>query len=243
MTSWRLFTLFILVFMGSSAWPATWEKTPQASNQSADDKPFAVHPQESTAPSEALTHSAITHQSVLTQQALPPSVPKGTQLQLYIPFEGSHLVKDLSIKKQVRGLCVGSVVDERKGVWRCLSGGNVYDPCFKGPKNGYGIFACTKAPWDKNVVLLTATDYPKNSNKNTNLKKMTPWAIELANHHQCILLTGARGLLNDLRMSYRCHEDSYVLGDLDKTKPFWQANFRSMKNDKILRVKVETAWY
>ncbi|MHA7841318.1 MAG: hypothetical protein ACX932_05580 [Gammaproteobacteria bacterium] len=232
---WRLFTSLYLVFISSMAWPALANTKSQISPSSTSNKPYSLQPQETT--------NAIVSPTVNRSKAVTQDTPSSTQIQLYVPFEGQQLVKALSIKKQVRGLCVGSLVNEHKGAWRCLSAGNVYDPCFKRPNSGYGVFACAQTPWDNQIILLTATDYPNNNNKNTNLAKADPWAIELANHHQCILLTGATGLLHGLRMNYRCNDDSYVLGPLDKTKDLWQAKFHHMKTNKVTPVNVQTAWY
>lgn len=199
---------------------------------------FAISTTSNTASASTMqANSTSTHSTV---ESPSPTRFTETQLELYVPYEGSELVKSLTIQQRLKGTCTTSLIDKRKGAWRCMAGGNVYDPCFMSPKAG--IFACTQTPWNKSITLVTAQDYPKTSFKTFSLATTEPWGLELVDH-RCILITESNGLLHGLPMKYKCGHDNYILGEIDKTYKIWQVKLSNLNNPKIKRLQVITAWY
>ena len=178
--------------------------------------------------------------------AAAPQSTGATQITLYVPFNTGGLSVGLAVTQRANGSCfAGSAASSgRSDAWRCSAGNAILDPCYQGVQQGKTLLACPDTPWSANVTLLTLTkELPlKEANKDA-IAKSLPWALELANGMRCELLTGATWGVAGMRANYGCGDNSYVIGDPDRSQPLWRVFFQGMRSFGVTQVGVRVAWY
>jgi hypothetical protein len=89
--------------------------------------------------------------------------PVATQTILFEPFAGasSEPRQDLKVSKRIAGSCMGpSDLTTRSDAFRCISGNDIYDPCFHDPLGGATFLLCVQDPWSLQAIKLTPDHMP-----------------------------------------------------------------------------------
>lgn len=101
------------------------------------------------------------------------------------------------------GTCFGtSIAVPVSGVFRCLSGNSILDPCFApvhepSPAEVY----CFADPWSQGQIITLTKPLPDYA---PDLTEGNPWAVQLSNGARCVAVTGAVPSLGDVDLSYAC---------------------------------------
>ncbi|HEY3736305.1 MAG TPA: hypothetical protein VGL26_02585 [Jatrophihabitans sp.] len=124
------------------------------------------------------------------------------QQKLFAPYdENGHLVGQAS--KTATGSCFSSSITiPIAGVFRCLAGNTIYDPCFAPAVDTNPLtVACFDDPWTPGTLMTLTTPLPT---ENLILKNGDPWALELPDATHCVVLTGTLPELDDNVLDYHC---------------------------------------
>jgi hypothetical protein len=68
-----------------------------------------------------------------------------------------------------------------------------------------------------------------------------PWALELTNGERCVFIQGTGGLVDGMRLNYKCGT-GWVVGELDQGKEVWRANYYRERILEISQVDVRRIW-
>jgi hypothetical protein len=103
-----------------------------------------------------------------------------------------------------------------------------------------------ESPFSNNVVLLTL-DEPLMRDKTSPADAIQepwnlPWALELANGEQCVLLSDIDLVLAGLSVYYGCSQGGTVLGDLNRGGNVWTVSYAAPDAIGSSLVDVVTAW-
>src|SRR5438045_3515319 len=79
-----------------------------------------------------------------------------TKVVVYSPFTiNGTLAKGVKVIRTVSGSCwEGSIVSERSDAWRCMSGNEIFDPCYSGNTKWV---ACLRSALGDRVVRFVLT--------------------------------------------------------------------------------------
>jgi len=143
------------------------------------------------------------------------------------------------------GTIAGSVADSgRPDAWRCMSGNQIYDPCFAGFLAAKAVVACLSSPTAAVAVVLTPTGgVPLQEANKRDLLTSPPWSLDLVNGAHCALLTGATAALAGMRVNYGCTNRGSVIGEVDRSQPRWRVFYQAPNATTASLVDVATAWY
>lgn len=169
-----------------------------------------------------------------------------TNIQTFHPFGAQGVNPSLKVANQVSGYCWSpSVANGRQNTWRCMAGNAVLDPCFSDNAAQEKRLVCVKSPTDTSVTLLQLTKpLPKAKDRNFNIKKTMPWAIELTDGNFCTYMTGGTTVVMNKRMNYGCNNGGYLFGDIARKGHVWQTYFSQQgTKDDMKLVPIKTAWY
>ena len=147
----------------------------------------------------------------------------------------------------------GSISTQRPDAWRCITA----DPCFAPTLFSATEVACSTAPWDNQVVILTlsrplpgpeqCSATPTNCPRQLDLDS-PPWALELANGARCRAFTGTISTAAGLSLIYGCEGGGFVgvasrSEPFDKTLPLWRAFYLPENGTVIEQVDVLVVWH
>ena len=178
--------LGVLVACGSPASTATspgpTSAAPASATGSGGARPAAVDPTQVTAPGARPAKAPTVHQ--------------------FTPFDedGRPLVHARAAGK---GSCFAtSIAVPVSGVFRCLIGNSILDPCFAPARESApATVACFADPWSTGQLITLTRALPT---YDPVLTEGNPWAIVLGNGRRCISVTGAVPALGDVDLPYRC---------------------------------------
>jgi hypothetical protein len=150
--------------------------------------------------------SPVTSQHSSPQAVVPimldPDKAKPAVQKQFAPFnENGHLTVHAS--NGGAGSCFAtSIAVPVSGVFRCLSGNTILDPCFAPVhESSPATVTCFADPWSDGLTIHLSGSLP---NYEPVLTDGNPWAIELTNGVRCISVTGAVPSLGDVDLTYRC---------------------------------------
>ena len=190
--------------------------------------------------------------AVIAQDAASDEAVERTNVRLLLPFGPDGLNGDLAEVAAVNGNCaIDSLhVPARGEAWECIGDDDtVYDPCFENPygaADAPGVLACVESPFSTDVVML-ALDEPLVRDKESPADAIhdpwnLPWALELANGEQCVLLSDIELVLAGLSVYYNCSQGGSVLGDLNRGGDVWTVSYAAPDAIGSSLVDVVTAW-
>jgi hypothetical protein len=128
--------------------------------------------------------------------------PVHTAQQLFAPFDASGAPRVAAVADGAAHCFATSIAVPLAGVYRCLSGNELLDPCFApaGAAQPAAV-ACFTDPWTpgRRMALQGAlpTFVPLQSAGN-------PWALELVNGARCVFRTGTVPQLDGVDLLYGC---------------------------------------
>jgi hypothetical protein len=201
--------------------------------------------------------------AVVAQDATPAAesatsvtTPARTDARIFLPFTADGLNSALTVASQETGVCAaGSLATaSRDDAWECTSTADrIYDPCFENPfatDAQQAQLACIASPFDGEVVLLTL-DEPLQRQKaspvlapgEANLGAWElPWALELANGEQCLVLPDVELVLAGESVYYDCAGGGSILGDLNRGRPLWTVSYWANGAVGTTLTDVAVAW-
>jgi hypothetical protein len=171
------------------------------------------------------------------------SAPTATEIRLFAPLGPQGLNSGLKASQTVSGSCSGGSNKDhgRSDAWRCFGGSTIYDPCFNDPTSG--SLACADAPWSASIVLLRLSEQlPTQFGNNDATGTALPWALELANGQQCVMIGGATATIAGMRINYGCPGGS-VVGEPDRSATLWKVFFQAGTVSQLSQVAVSVGWY
>jgi hypothetical protein len=149
-----------------------------------------------------------------------------------------------------------SIAVSRSGVWRCMAGNEIYDPCFSGAGlTDAVICGANPAQGSAGFILKLTKPLPKSSLQT--LTHLRPWLVKLADKTTCEIQTGTIALVAGLEVPYGCSDSQkcsdkgcpHMTGLTDKFKrgQVWMADkvtFKSSDNglQLISRTPVTAIW-
>ncbi len=99
-----------------------------------------------------------------------------------------------------------SITVPLSGVYRCLSGNTIVDPCFAPAHEASpATVVCFADPWSAGTILTLTRALPAYA---PDLTEGNPWAVELSTGARCIAVTGTVAALGDVDLSYSCDDGS-----------------------------------
>ena len=124
------------------------------------------------------------------------------------------------------------------GVYRCLAGNTLLDPCFApAHESTPATVACFLSPWSDAQVITLAGGLPA---FHPVLMTGNPWAIELQNGVHCVVVTGAVPSYNDVDLIYHCDGANMAGVDTDGSGNI-TAHYGPV-DGPLIDVGVVTAW-
>jgi hypothetical protein len=151
----------------------------------------------------------------------------------------------IHVTKTVRGFCwEGSLAADRDDAWRCLSGNDLFDPCFSSGK-AKGIVLCVPAPWTRSGVKIKLTrPLPKPYAGKPSTKGL-PWGIKTTSGLRCVVATGATAAIGHVRANYYCLTgEDWLWGSPSRKSEPWTIYIAPLNARKLsARVKVAIAWF
>jgi hypothetical protein len=137
--------------------------------------------------------------------ALTGTSSEGTQVITFVP--------PLPGDSPIEGRCFApSLAVSRPGVFRCMTGNQIRDPCFQAPGARLVCVADPLKPQDAITIQVGVAS----------LQEITPfpaqptphvWAILTTDVVLCSFLQGATGAVNGQRLNYGCADKSSLIGD------------------------------
>jgi hypothetical protein len=170
-----------------------------------------------------------------------------THAQIYTPFTASGKPA-FRVADTVSGYCLGgSVGVEHAGAWHCLSGGQVFDPCF-GSQKAKGIVLCvTQGPWDRPIVKMKLTQpLPLQSgHRGRATLSGLPWAILTTSGWKCVIARSETNQVDGQRQNYLCTgTDKWLWGAPQRSHEPWRIwaapdTATTLKD----RARIKAAWF
>ena len=119
------------------------------------------------------------------------------------------------------GCFAPSIAVTRPGVFRCLTGNQIHDPCFQAPASRVVCVADPTKPGGAVTVnagdsLQQVTPFPAQATSHV-------WAMETSDGVVCTFFQGATGAVNGERLNYGCADKSSIIGD-PRQGPAWTAS-------------------
>jgi hypothetical protein len=199
--------------------------------------------------------AVIAQDSTPQAQTAAPAAPARTNARIFLPYTANGLNDTLTVAGNETGVCGFSSIAtaSRDDAWECTTTSNrIYDPCFENPfapADQPGELACITSPFDKNVVVL-ALDEPLARQKDAPAVAPgevnfgaweLPWALELANGDQCLLLSDVDVVMAGESVYYECGGGS-ILGDLNRGQPLWTVSYLADGDVGTTLTDVAVAW-
>jgi hypothetical protein len=154
----------------------------------------------------------------------------------------------LKVTSHRRGSCYsGSLADQHKDAWRCISGNYLYDPCFSSAKHRK-VVLCPDVPRIKTAVEIRLTrKLPEKMANSGHIYLGAPWLMQLVNGLKCEIGTGANSIVDGLVSYYYCgkRHGHYVAlwGKLHRKVQPWTVRIGTGTKPSRQYTKVAIAWY
>lgn len=140
-------------------------------------------------------------------QPQPQPAVAGTRHRTFAPYDASGELTARMSGTRVTGTCwTTSIAVPVVGVYRCLAGNEILDPCFApAVDTAPPTLACFSDPWSPGTLLRLTGRLPAD---HPALTDGHPWALRLANDARCVTVTGTVPTLHGLALQYLCGADA-----------------------------------
>ena len=169
-----------------------------------------------------------------------------TERLVYTPFaaDGSLRADLTTVNRDGRCFTTSSQIP-REGVYRCITGHLLRDPCYLDPSvdpnGGSPVVICPAAPWRTGVVRIVL-DGPLPPDEPLGFGPR-PWALELAGGARCLFGTGASNVVGGYRLNYACSQHRFLFGSPRTSSPTWRIReSRSTDGRRMQLVAIRRAW-
>lgn len=125
-----------------------------------------------------------------------------TRQRQFAPYDSTGALTVHSTDAGTGHCFATSIAVPLAGVYRCLAGNTLLDPCFAPAKETHpDTVACFLSPWSDARVITVSGALPA---FHPVLMTGNPWGIELENGVKCVAVTGAVPSYNDVDLVYQC---------------------------------------
>jgi hypothetical protein len=172
----------------------------------------------------------------------PASAAAPTQRATYTPFAaGGALRAGLHAVDRAGECFTTSSLIGRRGVYRCITGNILRDPCYLDPAAADPTVICVADPWRRTVVRIALRD-PLPADEPIGAAGR-PWALELASGARCVFVTGASQLAGGYRLNYVCDRDRFLFGLPRTSAATWRIRQSASAAGRRMRlVAIARAW-
>lgn len=167
-----------------------------------------------------------------------------TRLEQWVAFRAGQIAGGVHVLVDARGACIsGSLTDPRVDAWRCVSTGEVWDPCFSG---GRPFVLCPYGTPDSRDALRLALAKPlprDHANPPAVPTSGAPWVIETGGRY-CYRVTGRAMVLRERRLSYECAGAAALAGVPDRAQPVWTISLLpTASSPRYTAAAITSAWW
>jgi hypothetical protein len=181
------------------------------------------------------------------------AVPRTTIRAGVTPFTADgHLRSALRVTREAPGSCGPGSDSLPNNVYRCFSGHNVLDPCWRDWRASVPAVVCLEEPWARTVVRLRLTAPPEPSSGHSDLGA-EPWGITLRSGARCLAFQGAHDTLTGKEgapwIDYYCGKTLALVRGINRSRATWTIRAARVTHrlshpyTLIGRVAIQTAWY
>jgi Protein kinase domain len=188
-----------------------------------------------TTPTTTSTTSTSTSSSTSSTVAAQP-----TATQIYSPANASG---GLAVSaRSAGGSCFGSSnVTTRTDAYRCMSGNDIYDPCFF--VNQTQVLCPNGGPWTNRGLLLNVGTLPSTPATQDQGTKGQPWAIQLGSGTNCLAISGATNLIAGQRLGYECSGGVGLYGNVQRSGSAWMIFVGTPHSATLSLRPIAVAWF
>ena len=168
-----------------------------------------------------------------------------TEQSVYTPFAiDGALRAGLKVLSKEGECFTTSLVISRPGVFRCITGNLLRDPCFRDPTvdedEYFPVVLCASGPWRRTLIRIPLSEeLPEDAAA----RHGQPWALELSDGSRCLFLTGATTVVRGYRLNYSCSRTRFLFGSPRRTDPTWRIRLSSTpEGDRMRLVRIRRAW-
>jgi hypothetical protein len=152
----------------------------------------------------------------------PASAPaSATRAQVFRAFTpAGHPMLTVTVRR--RGSCFsGSIATPRRDAWRCMSGNEIFDPCFSSSA-AHGVVVCPALNLTTGAQLRLTKPLPRRyANHRRPSLRLEPWELELTHGRRCRIITGATTVVGGKRLNYGCTGGISLWGLPSRRTPHW----------------------
>jgi serine/threonine protein kinase len=192
-----------------------------------------------TTPTTPTTTSSTTSSTPSSTTSSTPTA-QSTAKQIYSPANASG---GLAVSaRSENGSCFGSSnVTGRSDAYRCMSGNQIYDPCFL--VNQTHVLCPNRGPWTNRGLLLSVGTLPSTPGGQQQGTGGQPWAIQLAGGTNCQSISGATNLIAGQRLGYQCSGGVGLYGNVQRSGPAWMIFVGTPHSATLGLRPIAVAWF
>jgi eukaryotic-like serine/threonine-protein kinase len=165
--------------------------------------------------------------------------PPATKVLTFQPWSDTTLSADETVLSTVNGSCwTSSGAASRSDAYRCMTGNNIYDPCFTGPAQNTEVACPVSDP--KKVIVIKLTQALPYNGISTTPPPLTPWLVVLSDGQNCVFETGMGVGAADSRQNFLCpHGAIYGMPTSGVT---WTASYQQTGTSALSTVPIATVY-
>jgi hypothetical protein len=148
----------------------------------------------------------------------------------------------VAVQHRPSGACfTGSENAQRSDAWRCTVDNVILDPCFATDQSH--VLCPTDGPWGNKADLVSLPGgLPAGlADKDTGTSGQ-PWALQLADGSQCLLLGGATTVVAGQRLNYDCANGLALYGNVQRGR-VWMIYTGTQHSAQLNLRPVASAWF
>ena len=167
--------------------------------------------------------------------------PASTQVTVYEPWAPQGLAQGIRPASTVRGYCwessLGSI---RSDAFRCMTGNDIYDPCFASPY-APGQVACGY-PSLTSVTIIKLTRALPQAGTVPSGKQPNPWLVVLQNGQRCWVNTGAGIEVGGMTQTFACRNGASLFGSLQRNERIWTIFYQAKSGSSLTPAPIAKAY-
>jgi hypothetical protein len=183
------------------------------------------------------------------QHAAPRAALNSTQVRVFAAVSAATGAPTVRISERPRGYCWTTSESVTRSAWRCFVGNFIHDPCFSGPSTGSGpngtVICPDAGPWSGTGIEIQLTrPLPEEASGTEEGPSGLPWALQLVDGSNCLLLEGASSVVDGMRFNYSCKPDNLDLyGTPQRSSSLWTIYSGPADSSQLTATPIAVAWY
>jgi serine/threonine protein kinase len=194
----------------------------------------------STSTTSTSTSTKVSTSTSTSASTTPAAKP--TAAQIFEPV-GPNGGLAVPATRHATGSCFGtSNVIARADAFRCSVGNDIYDPCFM--VNQTQVLCPNDGPWANVGILVNVPDgLPNASAVKDQGTSGQPWAIQLADGTQCLMISGLTNVIANQRLNFQCTTGIGLYGNVQRSGSAWMIYASAPHSAQITLRPIATAWF